>query len=179
MKKLILFISVLITFNIFAVEHYIEKSKALDCNLEQTIYSGPMASSICAKKGECYKIKEFNYNCSYAKIVGDTYLKEQTQSCADEIGCEAMFQILICENNGFEKIKNIDLLQVYCAKFVKEHIRADEGKKAIHLAEKAQAKTDKKAELDEMKGYLSDINDDTNLKPYLKKILKKLVRDLK
>lgn len=45
-----------------------------------------------------------------------TYLKADTESCLDEQDCSARFLALVCSENDYQKIKNLDLLQVYCVK---------------------------------------------------------------
>lgn len=56
----------------------------------------------------------------------DHYLKENTESCLDEIDCEQTFQNLSC-NEDYQKIKNLDLLQVYCTKLVGKKLVLDEA----------------------------------------------------
>ena len=71
------------------------------------------------------------------------YLKADTQSCLSESDCSAKFLALVCSQNDYEKIKNLDLLQVYCSKFVgydkklEKSIALDSAKVSALNAQKA------------------------------------------
>jgi hypothetical protein len=56
----------------------------------------------------------------------DHYEKTKTETCADPQDCEAKFQALDCTQE-YAKIKNLDLLQVYCTKLVGKKLVLDEA----------------------------------------------------
>jgi hypothetical protein len=55
--------------------------------------------------------------------LSDHYLKSNENVCIDS--CEAEFEELICDDGSYEKIKNIDLSQVYCVKSAGKKIVID------------------------------------------------------
>jgi hypothetical protein len=71
---------------------------------------------------ECFDLGIYpsSIHSEYDKEVDDytrpTYFKADELSCSDEIDCSAKFLALTCTQNDYYKIKNLDLLQVYCVK---------------------------------------------------------------
>ena len=73
----------------------------------------------------------------WSVIVPDTYLKEQVDACTDADDCQNKLEALTCTGEGFYPIKRLDILEVYCTKFVPEHIGIDQAVKTAYEAEKA------------------------------------------
>lgn len=57
----------------------------------------------------------------------DFYLKQSESSCSDSSDCDAKFVALVCPANDWTKIKNLELLQVYCVKLAGKKIVLDES----------------------------------------------------
>lgn len=171
MKILLLF---LITLNVFAGSYLPESMLGQDT----------AGIIIHTKKERCEKqyspdkcIDISGYDVSISKVRPEKQLKDLAQNCTDD--CQEKLKALACEDNTWQAIKTEN--EVYCTKLRPKAIVVDADKKAIKDAEKAakiQEKLDRKAEILELKGFLSDIND-SDLPSWHKKILKKLVRDLK
>lgn len=89
--------------------------------------------------GDCIQVKK-EFNCNYSEIKPDTWLKEQTDSCADAVECQSKFESLVCDSSGFNPIKNLDLMEVYCTKFEAKHIISNASLKAAYEASQAQEK---------------------------------------
>ena len=60
-------------------------------------------------------------------VVQDNYLKADMQECESEEDCDTKFLALVCSENDFEKIKNYNLLQVYCTKFAGKVLVKDQS----------------------------------------------------
>lgn len=78
-------------------------------------------------------------------IVPDTYLKEQVDACADDADCQTKLESLSCTGEGFYPIKRLDILEVYCTKFVPEHIGIDQAVKTAYEAQKAAEEAEQAA----------------------------------
>lgn len=93
---------------------------------------------------ECYDLGDLPHSVySVTTIKVDDYkkpihAKADTQSCLDQEDCDAKFVALVCSKNNYEKIKNYDLLQIYCTKLAgyekkdKQVISLDSEKKAAY-----------------------------------------------
>lgn len=81
------------------------------------------------------------------------YLKADTQSCLDEPDCSAKFLALVCTQNDYDKIKNLDLLQVYCVKLAgyekkyEKTIQLDSQKLTTWQSQKAIEATERAREM--------------------------------
>lgn len=179
MKFLIL---LLISFT--ASASYLPKSKVGQDTDGMTIYSKKeKCEKVYAEK--CVEIKG-EENKSFHVFVDDKNKKSQSSACVDEADCQSQFEALVCDaEKGWSPVKNLDQLEIYCTKFVPAHIEVDpvakqayDDAKDAEKAAKLQAKADRKAEIEELKGFISDINA-SDLPVWHKKILKFLVKETK
>lgn len=131
MKLLILF---LISFSAFA--NYIPQENIGVCPSVPTVFTSPNKCQEHYSK-PCFKIPQ-DYNCAIHSFIPETWLKEQAQACLDSDDCQAKFESLVCESEGFSPIKNLDQLEVYCTKLRPANVAVDEAKKAAYDAQKAQ-----------------------------------------
>jgi len=121
MKYLILF---LITFNAFA--NYLDKSKVGVCEDGQTVFMKSKPNTIKIPSG---------YNCAYHRIVAETQMKEETESCVDEADCQAELALKECEKG--EAIYTLEPNEVYCTWIRPEQVMEDASLKATYEAEQA------------------------------------------
>jgi hypothetical protein len=130
-------ILLLISFSAFG--NYIPKSKVGKDNL--TVWN---KKSKCEKSSEekCIKIDK-DYNKSYSKIIPETQMKQEVESCLDEADCQAKHELKSCKKG--KPIKNLDLMEVYCTYLRPEHVGIDQAKKNAHDALKAQEEAQKNA----------------------------------
>ncbi|MDD0853006.1 hypothetical protein HBN50_07855 [Halobacteriovorax sp. GB3] len=117
-------IFLLLSFNCFAIDHYIQKSSVADCTKSQSVFSGPMAFIECSKLGECIEVKENPYNCNYSQVVPEMiedktkpqYSKRVTYECGDN--CQSLWDqgapYTNCLPGEKEAILNLELEQIYC-----------------------------------------------------------------
>lgn len=81
------------------------------------------------------------------------YLKTDTQSCLSESECSAKFLSLVCTQSDYEKIKNLDLLQVYCVKLAgyekknEKTIQLDSQKLSAWQSQEANKATERAREM--------------------------------
>lgn len=81
------------------------------------------------------------------------YSKRDTESCTDESDCSAKFLALVCTQNDYEKIKNLDLLQVYCVKLAgyekkyEKTIQLDSQKLSAWQSQEANKATERAREM--------------------------------
>lgn len=129
MKFIVLF---LISFSIFA--NTIPISEVV-----KAISMEPNAGSVsCEQKPEeeCLSYSGIDWN--YAELIDNEVIdyisKLNETSCSDIADCDAKFITASCDP-FYEKIKNYDLLQVYCVK----NIMKIDGKKLVENAEKKAA----------------------------------------
>lgn len=177
--KYLLILLLLFTFNVFAIDHYIKVESVDDCNKSQIIYSGPKAKHICEKEGQCLQINELPYNCDYAKKVDEKWLKADSESCTDEENCQTIFESKICSDPEFHKIKNLELMQVYCTKFKEAHVAINSSKKESYDRAIQQQKQAEKDENDAIKAIKKTLKDsDTISDQDLKKVLKFILNRL-
>lgn len=179
MKKII---SILFTINCFAGS-YLPKSKVGQDTDGLEIHTKKLK---CEKQyGEpCINVRGVE-DISASKIRPEKWLKEQADSCLELSveDCMSKLESYSCDSDGYNPIMVYEDAQkeVYCTKYRPEKIVVDDDKKAIKDAEKAAKKAEKearKAEVQELKGFIQNIND-SDLPNWHKKILKKLVRELK
>lgn len=131
MKKLFL-ISILILSNVSLAGSFRSKNQLLTGKATFT-----NKAKCEAHYGEpCINTRGYDLG-EWSSIVPDTWLKEQTQSCVDDTDCQNKLESLACTSEGFNPIKNLDLLEVYCTKFVAEHLATDEALKAQIEAQKS------------------------------------------
>lgn len=177
MKVFLILFLILFNASSFACVNRIAKSEAL-----KAINKVPNAGSKTCKELPLERCLCFDgVVWEYAKIRPEKWLKEQAESCSDESDCQDKLESLSCLSDGFYPIKNIDSLEVYCTKFRPEKIVDDSDKKAIFdaaQAVKAQEKADAKAERQEIKGFIQDVNS-SDLPQWHKKILKRVIRDMR
>lgn len=160
MKYLLIF---LITFTAHA--NYIKKSQVGSCDtIKLEVF---MSKLKCGD--DCIKIDK-NYNCEYSEIEPAKDLKADVISCNDESDCSEKFISLECSNESFHRIKNIDLMEVYCTKHIPEHIKSDESKKADYDETNRVKEKDKK----DKRGVIKSIRDKTD--PFTDDDHKKLYR---
>lgn len=57
----------------------------------------------------------------------DEYLKADSQACLNQADCDLKFTELTCSQQDWQKIKNIDLLEVYCVKLIGKKLTLDEA----------------------------------------------------
>lgn len=188
----LLIILLFLSFNCFAVNHYIAKSDRGVCGKMQ--YSGPLAKQVCEKtNAECIQVK--NYNCNFhiaGKVEVDDFekpkfTKNDIEDCTAE-NCITIFETKICTDLSETAILNLDLFQVYCSKPNGYHqkeidgIVIDSAKKVIHEAEK-QSNIDKRLaarnERQQIKAMLLDIDSDSTISLNVKKVLKRLIKDMR
>ena len=83
--------------------------------------------SECLKTGEqCLDIGDEPQALSLGFVsLEDNYIKADTDDCSDEQDCTARFDVLVCSQNDWQKIKNIELLQVYCVKLAGKKLVKD------------------------------------------------------
>lgn len=86
---------------------------------------------------DCSKIPR-EYNCEYSTLQPSAQLKEQTASCVDADDCQAKFEALTCSSEGFSKIKNLDLMEVYCTKFRPEQVVINQSAKSSYESAKSE-----------------------------------------
>lgn len=138
MKFLLLF---LISFSLHA--GYMSKVDIEDCNKSDRVFHTKASTCI----DDCYEIPR-DYQCETHVTIPDKNLKDKAENCYTEEQCDDAFPTLVCDD-GFTPIKNYDLMEVYCTKFVSKHIAIDQAKKnaydLIKQAEKDQEKADKDA----------------------------------
>lgn len=135
--KLILIL--LLISNISFAKTYANKNE-ISCDTIGKFYSGPKAKSLCGK--DCIEVKK-GFNCNYSKIIPDTQMKTQDESCLDESDCQSKLESLVCEKG--QPIKNIDQLEVYCTWLRLEHVGIDQSKKDAHDALESQENSEKQA----------------------------------
>ncbi len=113
----------------------------------------------------------------HCKVRAEKWLKELAEACTDD--CQEKLEALTCSDLSWTAIKTET--EVYCTKYRPEKIVIDDAKKAVKDAEKAQKiqdKIDRKTERDEVRGFIQTINE-SDLPVWHKKILKRIIRDLK
>jgi hypothetical protein len=165
MKFLLLLI---ISFPVFACLNPIDVT-----NAQQIIASG-LGPEISCKTSDCVCADKINWN--YAKIVETTktkdditkpqYSKTNVVSCLDQIDCDAKFIELSCESEN-DKIKNYDLLQVYCSKitsynqitYIEKELKEDDVKKAAFQAAKDVSDGLSRQDIIDLKALIEDIRD--------------------
>lgn len=160
----------LVSFN--ASANFIKKSDVGSCEAT-TIY---VKESICGD--ECIKINK-NYNCRYSEVKPSRNNKTQVQSCLSSEDCQSRFDSLICIEGS--PLMNLDSLEVYCNEFIQERIGNNQNLKDAYEAEIAaieQEKSDRKAEIALIKATKDDINN-SDLPPWHKKILRRLIKELR
>lgn len=110
MKTFILILVFLISFSALA-SNWIPVSK-----ITQGSKIAYQLESECQKTGEqCLDVGDSPDHVSLGFITTeDKFLKSQEEACLDEVDCESKFQALTCENFEQTKIKNLNLLEVYC-----------------------------------------------------------------
>ena len=100
----------------------------------------------CEKSGEqCLDVGDEPeiVSLGFTSLEND-YLKSDTQSCESVEDCDSKFLVLVCSENDYEKIKNLDLMQVYCVKLAgKKIVKNSEGFQAKKLSD--EDKLDKRA----------------------------------
>lgn len=117
MKYLIL--TLVLFSNITHAENWLNDTKILASSKE-----AHSLKSDCERisNEKCYELGSYPSSVySRATIEVDDYsrpfyLKRDSEQCMDAFNCEEKFSLLSCSEVGFEKIKNLDLLQVYCVK---------------------------------------------------------------
>jgi len=55
----------------------------------------------------------------------DNYSKSEVESCLDEADCQSKHEAKICTDSGETSIKNLELLEVYCSKFLSKSLVKD------------------------------------------------------
>lgn len=154
MKKIVALLF-LVSFNLQA-SNYMAKSEILDHGNQAFTFK---ADCERVKSQECIDVG--NYPSSvYSEVdveVDDyskpNYLKADTQSCLSESDCSAKFLALVCTQNDYEKIKNLDLLQVYCVKLAgyekkyEKTIQLDSQKLSAWQSQEANKATDRAREM--------------------------------
>lgn len=101
------------------------------------------------------------------------YDKIDMSTCSDISDCDTRHLALVCSGYGYEKIKNYDLLQVYCIKVVgyekkpsgKKIVIEDSAKKSLNDAAILASENSKKAYRDSLISIRSDIEAGKNLTP--------------
>lgn len=167
----------LICFNAFAGS-FIQKDMVGKSTDGQKIY---LSLDKCEKEQEkpCIDIAKTG-NYEYHEIKPASWSKQNTESCSDQLDCQEKLSLKTCEDS-YEAIKNLDTMEVYCTKYNPEKIGNNSVKKAEYDAAKELEKQKKdleKAELQEVKDLVQTIND-SNLPSWHKKILKRLIKDMK
>lgn len=168
--KFIIFLFLFLSINSMAA--YIKIGDINSCG-EKSYYS-----NIKKCGNDCIKVND-SFNCEYAAIIPETQMKKEIESCSDENDCQSKLESKSCEKGI--AIKNLDSMEVYCTWLRPEHVGINKDKKAIFdqkEIEKEQERADRKADVQELKGYIQTINE-SELPAWHKKILRKLVRDLK
>lgn len=168
MKHLILIVFILMSSHTFACLNPIDVTNA------QVIIATGLGPEISCKSSECVCADKINWN--YAKVIEVTtyqddrnkpiYTKSGEVSCLDQQDCDNKFVNLTCENET-DKVKNYDLLQVYCAKFagyeqvaiVKKDLVEDSVKKAAYKAAQDAADGLTKQEVIDLKAAIAEIQD--------------------
>jgi len=69
----------------------------------------------------------------------DKFSKSQVEACLDADDCETKFQALICEDSQETSIKNLDLLEVYCSKFLYKELAINSAGFSAYQANKLAA----------------------------------------
>lgn len=155
MKFLILAILTIFT-NIAHAENWLNHSKIKSGSIEA--YS---LKSDCERvSGEsCFNIGDYPTSV-YSEVeieVDDLqnpiYSKNDTESCLSDEDCSAKFLALVCTQNDYEKIKNLDLLQVYCVKLAgyekkyEKTIQLDSQKLSAWQSQEANKATERAREM--------------------------------
>jgi hypothetical protein len=117
MKHLIL-ITILFS-NLANAENWLNHSKILN-NSKEAFSLQSDCEKISGEK--CYDLGDYpssvyeEVDSSVSDYSKPIYSKLDTQSCLNESDCSSKFIALTCSQIDYEKIKNLDLLQIYCVK---------------------------------------------------------------
>lgn len=161
----------LISNSVYA--NFIKKNKVGSC--ENLIVYTKM--ELCGN--DCINIPD-NYSCEYQEIKPESWSKKDTELCGNNMDCQEKLSLKVCDE-GYTAIKNLDDMEVYCTKYNPERIGNNAVKKAEYDAAKElerQNKEQEKTELQEIKALVQTVND-SNLPAWHKKILKRLIKDMK
>lgn len=142
-------IGVILLFSLNSWAGYIPGSKINSCG--RTDYS---SKEVCeSSEGESCHLETLG-ECGIYKltdVLGDDnskpiYSKNQVESCSDDTDCQYKLQNLVCVIQGESAIKNLDLMEVYCAgltgyeqKVISQLLEIDPALKAQKDALKLQA----------------------------------------
>lgn len=110
--------------------------------IESKSIQGYQLESDCLKSGEeCFDVGDEPQAISLGFVsVEDNYLKADTEDCSDEADCTAKFVALVCSQDDWQKINNIELLQVYCVKLAgKKLVKDVSGFNAYKATQTAKA----------------------------------------
>jgi len=169
MKKILL----LIFLSALTFANYIPKDKVGICE----------GLTVFSKKDKCEKVSEKDcikiskkYNCSHSEVKPDKTAKKMTESCLDEIDCQAKLEAIVCDDK-FDAIKNLDSLEVYCTRFIPEHVGDNKKKKDDHEKKQKDDKDAEKVKKDAIKALREKLKQDDDLTPKeLRKVLLRLLR---
>src|SRR3990167_4514968 len=98
-------------------------------------------------------------NIEYLEVKPEIYLKANAESCSDESDCQSKLESKSCDSD-YQSIKNLDLMEVYCTKFVPEHVGENSGLKAAYQEARQaedQGKLDAKSDRVEAKECIQQI----------------------
>lgn len=175
---------------------FIPQSEIGDCSNSK---SYKRRGSCKKESGEkCIKLPK-KYDCNHYVLADEMiddpedpiFSKNESESCSDEDDCQEKLESKVCSDSKESPIMTED--EVYCSKMLgynqiksgKKIASFDQAKKDAHDAQvqsekdaKDQERADRKAEIQEIKGFIQNVND-SDLPNWHKKILKKLIRDLK
>ena len=120
MKKILFIISYLVLTNCYA-ENWLNHSKILSASREA--YSLKQDCERISNE-KCYDLGDYPSSI-YSEIdvqeddySKPTYSKNEIQSCIDQANCDLIHASKVCADPQESSIKNYDLLQVYCSKFL-------------------------------------------------------------
>lgn len=140
MKFLIILIA-FFSFSSFA--QYMPKSKIGKNTNGLKIYS---KKSKCEKaySEKCFSIRETG-NYYFSKVIPETQMKEDAESCIDDSDCQSKLELKMCSKENAVAIKNLDSMEVYCTWLRPEHIGEDASLKAQYETEQSAMDQEKES----------------------------------
>jgi len=180
MKIFNIIILLILSLNVFALEHY-TRSNSFSCENNPIIFSGPKAKQECEKKyGQC-SIIVGKFNCE-THIVADEMVddiskpnwsnRSMIEPCSGLENCQEISLNKECVD-GRHSLYNAEYSEVWCAKIVdyqkkpsgKKLVKEDAVKKAAYLAAKQVEQDAKQAEKDSLQVLKTKLKDGIQLTP--------------
>lgn len=120
MKKTILIILSLLSFNVFACKNKIPLSDAIKAIAMDGSATGVSCKDRPEEQCLCFEGVAWEYYDLVDNMVADKenpiYSKSETESCVNIADCDAKHAAKVCSDSEETPIKNYDQLEVYCSK---------------------------------------------------------------